>query len=30
MAEEKNTNEKIEINIDNTDSALNWLERILK
>lgn len=30
MAEEKNTNEKIEINIDNTDSALTWLERILK
>ena len=30
MAEEKQVNEKIEINIDNTDSALTWLERMLK
>lgn len=30
MNEKEIKNEKIEINIDNTDSALNWLERILK
>ena len=30
MEEKDVKKEKIEINIDNTDSALNWLERILK
>lgn len=30
MGEKEIKNDKIEINIDNTDSALNWLERILK
>lgn len=29
MDQQDLTNEKIEINIDNTDSALNWLEKIL-
>lgn len=29
MGENKETKEKIEINIDNTDSALNWVEKFL-
>ena len=29
MEENKKTKERIEINIDNTDSAIGWLERLL-
>ena len=30
MEELKENNDKIQINIDNTDDALGWIERILK
>ena len=30
VTENDSTKERIQINIDNTDDALNWLERLLK